>query len=269
MSKVSLMKNILHPHFKILVTPSQWKSMTVQGVVISTAILLSLIWAGIETFDQRIISTSDPQYNSQHNLEKRAQKGETEAQFLLGNLYFAGSSQVPRNDAKAIALYKKAGFAGNPKAQYQMALILQNANDDAGAFDWFKRAADNNVTAALTRTGMYYVKGTGLTPPNGEVAASYFYRAAEKGDSTAMHNLAHLCMNGAGIPKNEGAALYWMILASAVENNHKIKEQMNLTQLEWKAKINKKVSTQALSDATKRLAKGFKDDILAENKSRE
>lgn len=261
MGKVFLMIPKSNSVLSTLTHPRQWKSLVVQGVIAASGLVFTAGLLGVAAWDNMVLPATSPLYNSPRNLEIRANTNDTEAQFRLANLYYAGGPGIKQDDGKAIAWYKRAGLGGHPMAQYQLALILQNANDENGAVEWFKRAADSNVTAALTRTGMYYVKGTQTIQPNGEIAAGYFYRAAEQGDSTAMHNLAHLCMNGAGIPKNEGSAIYWMILASAVERDSKIKAQMDLTRLEWEAKVPNKVRKVAMDEATARLAKGFKAQI--------
>jgi TPR repeat protein len=57
-------------------------------------------------------------------LEHEAQGGSAHAAFLLGNAYRAGAG-VPRDDAKALALYERAAQAEHPAALQTLALVYR------------------------------------------------------------------------------------------------------------------------------------------------
>ncbi|MSO75823.1 MAG: sel1 repeat family protein [Alphaproteobacteria bacterium] len=73
-----------------------------------------------------------------------AEKGDAEAQFLLGAIYSEGAREVKAEPARAVAWYRKAAEQGNPSAQYELFVL---AGDRAGAAagrrdEWARRLAE-------------------------------------------------------------------------------------------------------------------------------
>lgn len=234
---------------------------TIQGVVV-LAIFGSLLGnVAINFWDDRPLPPSHPQYLDKERLLRRSDKGDAEAQYLLGNLYFAGHT-VKASEQEAARWYTLAAKQGHPLAQYQLGLILQLNSDDEGALLWLRKAADQNIIDAQNRVGNLFIKGTASTPSNGAIAAKYFASAAEQGNATAMHNLAHLLKNGAGITQDEIGALFWMKLATRTEREQKVRTQMLGTLAEWEQSAKPETLAAAEQAAVDRLAKGFKQKPL-------
>lgn len=232
------------------------KKRSVQGVIVLAAfgaLLSNVAW---NFWQDRPVAMSDPSYLNKDRLQRHADKGEPDAQYLLGNLYFSGHT-VKADEKEAARLFTLAAKQGHPLAQYQLGIMLQLNNNHEEAFNWLKKAAAQNIISAQVMVGNYYVKGTKTQTPNGLLASQYFYQAADQGDSTAMYNLAHMYKNGAGIPKDDVAALTWVKLAVNNEKNGTVSAQMNGTLADWEAKATKKDKDAAEKAVADRTAKGF------------
>lgn len=232
------------------------KFRTVQGVAalaIFGGLMGNVVW---DFWEDRPLSPSDPRYLDKDRLTRLSERGDAEAQYQLGNLYFAGHT-VKASEKDAIHWYSMAAKQGHPLAQYQLGLVLQLKDDDEGALTWLRKAAEQNVIDAQNRVGNLYIKGTPSTASNGAIAAKYFASAAEQGNSSAMHNLAHLLKNGAGIPQDTAGALFWMKLATQTERDLKVRAQMMTTLTEWEQASSQEELAAATQAAAQRFAKGF------------
>ncbi|MDF5725705.1 MAG: DUF2610 domain-containing protein [Rhizonema sp. PD37] len=98
--------------------------------------------------------------------QKAAQKGSSDAMYLLAHLYRYGDNNVKVDLPKAIELYKKSIFAGNSDAAVELAQLY----------------ADESTT--------------GLGKPQPEEAAKYFRNAMSLGSKTAGVELADLIRTG-------------------------------------------------------------------------
>ncbi|WP_111893325.1 tetratricopeptide repeat protein [Acinetobacter sp. MB5] len=99
------------------------------------------------------------------------------------------------------ARYSTMGFndlltdakAGQPAAQFYVAMHYQSGRDvskDLGqAFNWYKKAADQGVSAAQLNVGRMLVEGIG-TRKNESLGRKYLEKAASHGDNRASFNLA-------------------------------------------------------------------------------
>ena len=89
--------------------------------------------------------------------EKSAKQGYASAQNNLGYLYQYGRG-VPEDKTKAKDLYLKAANAGNNAAMSNLARLYSRMNDDANAFIWYSKAAedDKNSWAMYVKGFMYY-----------------------------------------------------------------------------------------------------------------
>jgi len=65
------------------------------------------------------------------------------------------------------------------------------AVDHAAAATWFQRAAERGNPSAQYMLGVALAKGKG-TPQNYELAATWYQRAVDQGDAGAMVNLGNL-----------------------------------------------------------------------------
>lgn len=114
-----------------------------------------------------------------HELRDKAENGDAEAQFSLGEIYFAGRG-VEQD-------YKEA-------------------------VKWFRKATEQgNVTAQLA-IGSMYLEGIGVEQDSKE-GVKWVRMAVEQGDANAQNGLGVMYAIGKGVIKDNVKAYKWFILA--------------------------------------------------------
>ena len=86
--------------------------------------------------------------------------------------------------------------------------------DYAGAFHWYKLAADQGLPGAANDLGVLYEDGTGIEKDY-QQAARLYRVAAEKGVGGGEFNLAKLYSAGKGVPLDYVASYFWYSRALA------------------------------------------------------
>lgn len=123
-----------------------------------------------------------------------AEGGDAEAQFLLGELYFAGSG-VAKDRAVAAAWYRKAADAGDPRAQTQLARLYFYGSgvpkDPDQAVALFRAAAATGFARAQLGLGWAYERGRGVAQ-DPVSALAWYTLAADAGDPDAAIQRDHL-----------------------------------------------------------------------------
>lgn len=94
--------------------------------------------------------------------------------------------EFARGDLVAsMALWRKAAQQGYAPAQVRLADILDKAEEDVEAADWYRKAAEQGNAAGEYGLGQMYLKGEGVKKDIGQ-ARLYILRAAEKNDLLAV-----------------------------------------------------------------------------------
>lgn len=91
------------------------------------------------------------------------------------------------------------------------------AQDDAEAFSWYRKAAEQGFAPAEFLTGQMYAFGKGTAEDQAE-AVRWWRKASEHGWAYAQYNLGHALENGTGTEKNAAGALSWY--RRAAEQGH-------------------------------------------------
>src|ERR1041385_5141691 len=126
----------------------------------------------------------DPSTKDQkiEELTRRAENGDTNAQFRLGFLYDRGANV---DFAKALHWYTKAADRGDHAAQNNLAAMYANGRgipkDEARAAMWYLRAASEGYAPAQNNVGFMYANGLGL-PHDDNAATRWYGRAAAAHD---------------------------------------------------------------------------------------
>jgi len=125
---------------------------------------------------------------------KAAEQGLADAQFLLGVSYMQGSG-VTQDDTEAVKWYRKAAEQGNAYAQCFLGVMYHNGRgvtqDSSEAVKWFRKAAEQGLANAQCLLGNMYEYGQGVTKDINE-AVKWYRKAAEQGDKTAQSRLQEL-----------------------------------------------------------------------------
>lgn len=124
-------------------------------------------------------------------LEARAQKGDAQAQYLLGKRYF--DTAVSMGDyARAAGLIKKSAEQGYAKAETALGLLYKNGLGVTRSYEqamkWMRRAAEQGNAVAQNELGVMYAKGHGA-PKNLDEAAKWCQMAAAQGSKVAEKNV--------------------------------------------------------------------------------
>ena len=153
-----------------------------------------------------------------HYYHLAAMKGHTEAQLKYGTLLHNGFG-VNKNIEEAASIYKEAAKNGDPVAMTQYALFLRNGigveKNMKEAAQLLKKAAEKDNPDAQNTYGIILKNGDGVTR-NIRLSAKYLEKAATSGNVAAQNNYAWMLKNGCGVQKNvEKAAEYYKLASES------------------------------------------------------
>lgn len=127
-------------------------------------------------------------------LEERAEAGDVESQFKLGNAYDFGHG-TNRNGQLAMHWYTKAAEQGYAEAQNSLGSGYQAERRYGEALYWYQKAADQKHPLATNNLAYLYDLGLGVDQ-NRKKGYELYLKSANLGWAEAMFNLAN--MYGAG-----------------------------------------------------------------------
>ncbi|STZ56077.1 Polar organelle development protein [Moraxella lacunata] len=90
-------------------------------------------------------------------VEKKANKGDKDAQYHLAKMYELGI-HTQKDKTKALEWYKKSAENGNVNAMNNYAIyLMQDEPNSEVALSWFKKASELNQPHATMALAMYYI----------------------------------------------------------------------------------------------------------------
>ena len=132
--------------------------------------------------------------------------GDTYAMSSLAGAYQNGE-HVAENQQEAERLYTLAANTGNPDNMYFLGQFLAHRNKPLAA-RWYKKAADRGNTYAAAALGLMCRDGDGI-PKDVPQALALFRGAAEAGDGQSQHALGQMYEQGLGVQKSIPQAYFW------------------------------------------------------------
>jgi uncharacterized protein len=97
------------------------------------------------------VMACSPSSSEKDNVFRRAEKGDANAQFVLGLKYDTGKG-VPQDYAEAAKWYRKAAEQGYAEAQFNLGSMYDEGRgvpqDYAEAAKWYRKAKDQGVASA-------------------------------------------------------------------------------------------------------------------------
>ena len=128
-------------------------------------------------------------------LVKKAEEGDAEAQFLLGNGYYYGMHGLTINYKEAVKWLAKSAEQGYTRARLNLGACYFDGkgvakNEKEALKCWTKAAEEGDVDAQL-ELGLIYENGTGVSK-NKKEAVKWYTKAAEQGDERAKKALEEL-----------------------------------------------------------------------------
>ncbi len=154
---------------------------------------------------------------------KAARRGDAEAQYISGGMYFEGLG-TRKNFTAAFKLLHQAAINGKSSSISQQiigqAFLLGSGvpKNYKEALKWYDLAAGNGNSEAQNELGYMYFSGNGVKQ-DPEKAAKLFLKAAESGLAIAQYNMGILFYTGNGVQDSDLKKAYsWMNIAAS--NGH-------------------------------------------------
>jgi TPR repeat protein len=145
-------------------------------------------------------------------LERKAKKGDIEAQLALGKLYLEGEKEGVAVDCKKAEYWlEKAAAVGHAEAQFELGYFYDTAKgggrDCGKAKHWYLKSAQQGNTKAQCNMAALYLRGDGGFHEG--VADFWLESAARAGDALAGYHLKQLRV---------------FVLGSLLREEHEIRE---------------------------------------------
>jgi TPR repeat protein len=131
--------------------------------------------------------------------------------FLIGNLFILQTGMADENTnpiCNSIESCLPLAEKGNDEAQFGLGILYYFEGDYHDAVNWLNRSAENGNVHAQYRLAGCYVNGEG-TNRDLSKAVYWYKKAAAQGDSFSQHDLCLFYYQGEGVPQNYKMALYW------------------------------------------------------------
>lgn len=162
--------------------------------------------------------TTTPSKTSElDGLKNNAYKGDVDAQYRLGEMYFYGQG-VPKDATKAVEWFQKSADQGNAEAQTMLGMAYHSGNgvtkDITKAIELYLKAAAQGDTLAQYSLGYIYGHDDGVTKDLTK-SAEWYLKAAVQGDITAQYALGLYYRLGLGVDQDYVRGFVWMSLAAA------------------------------------------------------
>lgn len=138
-----------------------------------------------------------------------AKKGNSKAQWVLGQLFVTGS-YLPQNHEQGKLWLKKSADSNNAYGQFLYGTCFMNDNikDYSSAFYWINEANKKKLPESYPVLAELYKNGFG-TSQDINKAFELNLEGAQLGDQTAMFNVAYSYGQGQGIEANQSEAFKW------------------------------------------------------------
>lgn len=123
--------------------------------------------------------------------------------------------------AEKLGIVQELAIQGEAKAQYVLAEHYHAGfgieQSHAAAFQWYKKAAEQNYLPAMLSLATAYDLGEG-TEQSFKRAAHWYEKAARLGEPSAAYNLGILYDEGVGVKKDPIQASTWLRLADLLQH---------------------------------------------------
>lgn len=150
-------------------------------------------------------------------LQHAANAGSAEGAHRLALLYAQGADGIPRDDARALALFEKAAAAGHVRAEINAGMLYfygrGTPKDLVRARAWLEKAAAQNDPYALYALGRAMEESDGPALADPVRAADLYKRAAQQGHTFAALRYGLALAEGNGVRKDLVAAQQWLLYA--------------------------------------------------------
>jgi uncharacterized protein len=147
--------------------------------------------------------------------ERGKDAGQIDCILRTADFYLEGKG-VEKDTARGLALLEKAAEAGNPAANFRLAVqaLSTEKPDLLVGYGHLLKAANGNLVEAQNELGLLYLSGK-LATADSAAGVAWLTRAAQAGYPQAQNNLATLYERGAGVTQNmENAGQLYALAAN-------------------------------------------------------
>lgn len=119
-------------------------------------------------------------------LEKASQQGFSEAQRILADLYYDGTTDIPKNPEKSFEQFMALAKTGDPEAQNYIGTMysfgIGTKLNRKEAVGWMFKAANQGHSKAQAALGEFYQYGSGGLPRDMVESIKFYMLSARQGD---------------------------------------------------------------------------------------
>lgn len=165
----------------------------------------------IESTRTETLRVQETEAETVQRILREAAQGQPEAMWNAGRLLFTGGfGGVARNDAQALAWFRKAAEAGHPQAATALgeAYLFGHGmtKDPAQAVRWLKAGAEAGVPRAQMQYGSALFQGEAGLPADRSAAAVWLMKASQGGEPHAQWLVGSELRTGGLWPKDPAQA---------------------------------------------------------------
>jgi hypothetical protein len=150
-------------------------------------------------------------------LQQASNAGDLDASFALGVVLQKGIGAAP-STAAALEVWKRGAAAGSTGSMVALADLYFRGDgvrsDRSWGVELCEQAGNSGEPQGFLNLGQVFDQGLYGLKEDPESAATYYKRAADLGDGTAMFFLARMFMNGRGVARDVDAAFRYTELSA-------------------------------------------------------
>lgn len=124
----------------------------------------------------------------------------------LAVVFERGEGGVPPDMAEAVVLYERAAKMGHTLAMKNLARLFfcgaAVTKDEAAAYDWYLKAANKGDSEAMNNVAILLLNRDEGTSETLSDALGWYKKAVDHGNATAMFNLGASYRDGSGVKEN-------------------------------------------------------------------
>lgn len=148
------------------------------------------------------------------------------------------NSIVPLIGAVSLIFTTSCNFISQEDRKFEKANEAFQNKDFVTAYNIYSDLAAEGSVRAQVRLGDMYKVGVDGVPENDSLAASWYRKAAERGDANASFNLAGMYWEGEGVPRDAVKGYAWHLVSASqgnpVEHKMMTETRNNMNSLEKK-----------------------------------
>ena len=142
-------------------------------------------------------------------LQKASEGGNAEAKLDLGVMYSIGE-EIPKDGKKAVSLVMQSAGQGQPWAQFLLYYGYSELEAERQKYLRQKQQLDEDIQYFFDGILAFAsaMRKQGITPDT-QTAIDWLQKAAEQGLASAQNDLAIMYITGDGVPRNYQKAFHW------------------------------------------------------------